>query len=148
MQSIKQFQNDQSRLYASVVSEPRQGLLMDVWNGQAQSTENMKQVLDYSLNSIKEHNLSSWLSEVSKLDALFEVDPEGAEVYLRQHLAQTPLCKIAFVYKAAGVKHIEKITRIFIRCGVEVKGCATSVMAMQWLLKPRLVNKPEPVLEL
>ena len=64
MQSIKQFQNDQSRLYASVVSEPRQGLLMDVWNGQAQSTENMKQVLDYSLNSIKEHNLSSWLSEV------------------------------------------------------------------------------------
>lgn len=148
MQSIKQFQNDQSRLYASVVSEPRQGLLMDVWNGQAQSTENMKQVLDYSLNSIKEQNLSCWLSEVSKLDALFEVDSEGAEAYLRQHLAQTPLRKIAFVYKAAGVKHIDTITRIFIRCGVEVKACATSVMAMQWLLKPRLVNKPEPVLEL
>ena len=148
MQSIKQFQNDQSRLSASVVSEPRQGLLMDVWNGQTQSTENMKQVLDYSLSSIKSDHLSCWLSEVSKLDALFDVDPDSAEVYLRQHLLHSPLCKFAYVYKSARVKHIDKITRVFIRCGVEVKACASSVMAMQWLLKPQVVNKPEPVLEL
>ena len=79
MQSIKQFQNEQNRIYASVVSEPRQGLLMDIWTGQAQSSKDMMKVLDYSLVSIKDHNLSSWFAEISKLDALFDIECKSAQ---------------------------------------------------------------------
>jgi hypothetical protein len=43
-----------------VVREAQQGLLMDVWNGQAQSVEELELVVNYSLKSIQEHQLSSW----------------------------------------------------------------------------------------
>jgi len=33
MNSIKHFQNNQQGIFASVVRETKQGLLMDVWNG-------------------------------------------------------------------------------------------------------------------
>ena len=147
MQSIKQFQNDQKRIYASVVSEPRQGLLMDIWNGQAQSLDDMKEVLDYSLLSIKENNLSCWLGEVSKLDALFDMDAESAEKYIIQHLDDTSLRKFAFIHKPTQKRHLDRIIRVFASVGIEVKTFATSVMAMQWLMLPTLVKNSKPVLE-
>lgn len=147
MQSIKQFQNEQNRIYASVVSEPRQGLLMDIWTGQAQSSKDMMKVLDYSLVSIKDHNLSSWFAEISKLDALFDIDPDSAEEYIARHVAQSPLRKMAFIHRSNKTRHVNRITRVLKGAGIEVKTFATSVMAMQWLLLPTLVRKALPALE-
>jgi len=147
MQSIKQFQNTQQRIYASVVCEPRQSLLMDIWNGQPQLMEDMTLVLDYSLLSIREFGLSCWLSEVSKLESLFELDPSAAEEYLTRHLKGSPLKKFAFIYRRANTASLNKLMNVFAAAGVEVKVFSTSVMAMQWLLLPVLVKNEQPLLE-
>jgi hypothetical protein len=151
MQSIKQFQNEHHRIFASVVSEPRQGLLMDIWNGKVQSTEDLLKVLDYSLHAIHDHQLECWFSEVSKLEALFDYDNEAAGSFLIRKLKGSPLRKFAFIHrsshKQASGGSLDCLVRIFIEAGVEVKVCGTSVMAMQWLLMPAAIKKTRPVLE-
>jgi hypothetical protein len=152
MKSIKQFQNEQHRIFASVVSEPKQGLLMDIWNGKTQSIEDLMKVLGYSLHAIHEHQLECWLSDVSKLEALFDFDNEAVGSFLIRKLKDSSLRKFAFInrrsHKQANGHNLDRLVRIFIDAGVEVKICRTSVLAMQWLLMPTLVKKTRPVLEI
>lgn len=144
MQSIKQFQNDQKRIYASVVSEPRQSLLMDIWNGQPQTLQEMLQVMDYSLQRLKDDHINCWLSEVSKLDALFELDEDIAVSYVAKHLENTPLKRFAFIKRASNYSKLNQITQVLKDAGIEVKSFSTSVMAMQWLLSPLEVECSMP----
>jgi hypothetical protein len=53
MKSIIQFQNNQQRIFASVVDEIQQELLMDVWNAQNQSLEELE-LEEYSRSSVIE----------------------------------------------------------------------------------------------
>lgn len=147
MQTIKQFQNSQQRIFASVVCEPRQSLLMDIWNGQPLWAEDMAQVLDYSLLSIKECALSCWLSEVSKLERLFELDSKAAEQYLIRHLSNASLRKFAFIYRHENTEQTNRIIKVLADLGVVAKGFSTSVMAMQWLLLPAHNVSKHPMLE-
>ncbi|MFT6153803.1 MAG: hypothetical protein ACJA0E_001296 [Bermanella sp.] len=151
MQSIKQFQNNQNRIFASVVSEPKQGLLMDIWNDQAQSVEDLELVVNYSLKSIDDYQLSSWLSDISKLEAFFDFNGEAAARYLKRKLKHSSLRKFAFIHRSNRHLHSHSLNRlvtIFLDAGIEVKMCASSVMAMRWLLMPTLTKKGKPKLEM
>ena len=135
MQSIKQFQNDEKRIYASVVSEPRQGLLMDIWSGQYKTKAECKQVLDYSLSSLSEYNLVCWLSDISQLEEIFQGNTSSLENDVFNQLLLSPLKKLAVIKKGRDVKNADKIIQVFIRAGIEVKQFSTSIHAMQWLLQ-------------
>jgi hypothetical protein len=150
MNSIKQFQTNQQRIFASVVREAKQGLLMDVWNGQAQSVEELELVVNYSLKSIQEHQLSSWLSDVDKLEAFFDFNAETAAKSLENKLKGSSLRKFAFIHRSNKQLHspsLDRLIVIFIDAGIEVKMCASSLIAMRWLLMPTLIEKGKPLLE-
>ena len=150
MQSIKQFHNDQQKIFASVVSEPRQSLLMDIWNGEDQEFDDLVKVMDYSLKSIKENGLQSWLGEVRKLESLFELDQRGASHYLNAQLSDSDLSKYAFVSVNKETQNQSAMIDVLEENGVEVKTFSTKVMAMQWLLLPAESQKVctlRPVLE-
>jgi hypothetical protein len=150
MKSIKQFQNNQQRIFASVVHETQQGLLMDVWNGQAQSVEELELVVNYSLKSIQDYQLSSWLSDVDKLEAFFDFNAEAAAKSLKNKLKGSSLRKFAFIHRSNKQLHshsLDRLIAIFIDAGIEVKMCASSLIAMRWLLMPTLMEKGKPSLD-
>jgi hypothetical protein len=150
MQFIKKFQNEQYCTFASVVSEPAQSLLMDIWNEELQSIEYIMTVMNYSLQVIYDHKLDCWLSDVGKLEALFEFDYEATGAFLIRMLKDSPLRKYAFIHRSS-TKHsngqsLGPIVRLFVEAGIEVKVCASSVIAMEWLLMPNVMHTSRPVL--
>jgi len=138
MQPIKQFQNQEGRIYASVVCEPRQRLLMDVWSGELKTQTEVAEVVDHCLSSIEQHGIEAWLCDVSKLEGLFEEGAQAAADYLKSRLKNANLKKFAFISRKPSNTSRSLLVNTLSNHDVEVKTFACNATAMQWLLVPSL----------
>lgn len=138
MQPIKQFQNNEGRIYASVVCEPRQRLIMDVWSGELKTQAEVSNVVDHCLTSINEHGIEAWLCDVSKLEGIFEDGAQAAADYMKSRLNDANLKKFAFISRKPANSSRSLLINTLSANGVEVKTFACNATAMQWLLVPSL----------
>ena len=138
MQPIKQFQNQEGRIYASVVCEPRQSLLMDVWSGEMKSHSDVENVVEHCLTTIKQHGIEAWLCDVSKLEGMFASSAQAAADYMQERLQNANLKKFAFISRKPLNPNRTMIINTLTANEVEVKTFACNATAMQWLLVPSL----------
>lgn len=141
MQPIKQFQNKEGRIYASVVCEPRQKLLMDVWSDSVSNPTELADVVEHCLSAIKKHGIDSWLCDVNKLERLFEDSSDAAIIFIQSYLQDSGLRKFAFTTRKPSNASRQLLESTLTECGVEVKTFACNATAMQWLLVPALEDE-------
>jgi len=138
MNAIKRFENEDGRFYASVVCEPEQSLLMDVWTGELTSQDQVVAVMDYCVGCIQKQGLESWLCDVSQLEGLIEESAKEAANYFKNQLVETSLKKFAFISKKASNTSRTLVSSVLAAQGIEVKTFANNALAMQWLLLPSI----------
>jgi len=138
MRVIKQFNNDNGKRFASIYTDEGQGLLMDVWNGEFESQENIASVLGYNFAQLKSLHLRSWLCDVSKIEGDLEQSAESARVLFDMLLPTLHLDKFAFVSQRPNHEGRAKLIRSMEDYGVQVKVFATYPAAMEWLLVPSI----------
>ncbi len=141
MQSIKQFQNQKQVTFASVVSEPKQDLLMDVWNDQNHEDLNAIEVLDHCFDCIHEDNLSNWLSDASELEKFIETCDKAESDYIAINIKHSDLKKFALVSRKPSKAKGSRLTNLLKDCGVEAHTFKSSMLAMQWLLVPSMEDE-------
>lgn len=138
MRVIKQFNNDQGNRFASIYTDEGQGLLMDVWNGEFETQENLASVLGYSFAQLKSQHLRCWLCDVSQIEGNIEQSADAAKVLFEMLLPTLNLDKFAFVSQRPNHEGRSKLISVLEHHGVQVKVFAGYPAAMEWLLVPSI----------
>lgn len=138
MHVVKEFYDQQGRIYASSFVEGQKGLLMDVWGGGIAQPENINAVMEHCFEQIESNQLNHWLCDVCNIEGDFSQIVQSAEAGLKRILEAGTIEKFAFISRRVNSAERMRVIAVLRQYGVEVQTFASLARALEWLVVPSI----------
>ncbi|GAA6135905.1 hypothetical protein NBRC116188_26950 [Oceaniserpentilla sp. 4NH20-0058] len=97
MRTIKQFTDDENRVFASISIDTELSLLMCIWFGEISHVGQVTQVHGFCSEQVKELDIKNWLSDVTALEGSYLNFSGESQKSIFEGLSQTQLQRFAII---------------------------------------------------
>jgi len=133
MRAIKQFVDDNNRVYASISIDTDLSLLMCIWLGEITQSGQVAKVHKYCSEKVIEQSIQNWLSDVTCLEGEFLSFSGEAQKSAFEALCHTQLKQFAIVSHRSANPVRSAMINTLKQMGIEGRTFDNIPLALDWL---------------
>jgi len=133
MRAIKQFVDENNRVYASISIDSELSLLMCIWFGEISQAGQVAKVHQYCSEQVQAQSIKNWLSDVTSLEGEFLSFSGEAQKSAFEALSHTELQHFAIVSHRSANPVRSAMINTLKQLGIEGRTFENIPTALDWL---------------